>query len=301
MTDPVLVSVLMTAYNREKYIAESIESVIASTYKNFELIISDDCSNDNTVSIARSYEAKDSRIKVYVNDKNLGDYKNRNKAASYAIGKYIKYLDSDDIFYPWGLQAMVYCMEENPSAALGLATHSFIHKKFPFMLCPEEAYKLYFFKNLVLTTGPTDAIIRRDIFESLKGFSGKKYIGDTEFWLKITQKNTLLCMPANLVFWRIHDDQQIVLERKTNEIEAERHALHIHFLQSEDCPLSKEVAAIAIRNLKSIKCRNVIRAFLNGKFSESTAKKRMLNLRTIDFFRSFKKNVVPPINILKNL
>src|SRR5260370_37746092 len=92
-----LVSVLMTAYNREKYIAQAIESVLASTYTNFELIIVDDRSTDYSVEIARGYERKDKRVRVHVNEKNLGDYPNRNKAASYAVGKYIRYLDSDDV------------------------------------------------------------------------------------------------------------------------------------------------------------------------------------------------------------
>ncbi|HEV2714429.1 MAG TPA: glycosyltransferase family A protein, partial [Terriglobales bacterium] len=94
-----LVSVLMTAYNREKYIAEAIESVLASNFKDFELIIVDDCSKDRTAEIARRYTS-DSRVQVHVNEKNLGDYPNRNRAASLARGKYLKYLDSDDVIYP---------------------------------------------------------------------------------------------------------------------------------------------------------------------------------------------------------
>ena len=90
---PPLVSVLMTAWNRQEFIAEAIESVLASTYNNFELIIVDDCSTDNTVAIARTYQEQDTRIKIFQNEKNLGDYPNRNKAVSYASGKYIKYLD----------------------------------------------------------------------------------------------------------------------------------------------------------------------------------------------------------------
>ena len=81
--DP-LVSLLMTAFNREKYIAEAIESVLASTYTNFELIVVDDCSKDATVEIARKYEKQDERIKVYINEINLGQFPNRNKAAEYA-------------------------------------------------------------------------------------------------------------------------------------------------------------------------------------------------------------------------
>ena len=94
-----LVSVLMTAYNREKYIEEAIGSVLASTYTYFELIIVDDCSKDKTVEIAKKYERMDERVKVYINETNLGDYPNRNKAASYASGEYLKYVDSDDLVY----------------------------------------------------------------------------------------------------------------------------------------------------------------------------------------------------------
>ena len=70
------------------------------------------------LAIAKSYEQKDARIKVYVNDKNLGDYPNRNKAASYAKGKYIKYLDADDLIYPHGLEVMVHTMEQFPRGRL---------------------------------------------------------------------------------------------------------------------------------------------------------------------------------------
>jgi glycosyltransferase involved in cell wall biosynthesis len=102
-----LVSVLMTAYNREKYIDEAIESVLASSYRNLELIVVDDCSKDRSVEIARTYAAKDDRVKVYVNETNLGDYPNRNRAASLARGEYIKYADSDDIMFPSCLKKMV--------------------------------------------------------------------------------------------------------------------------------------------------------------------------------------------------
>jgi len=81
------ISILTTVYNREKYLAACIESVLASSYQNWELIIVDDVSTDTSVAIAKSYEKKDARIKVYVNAQNLGDYPNRNKAASYAKGK----------------------------------------------------------------------------------------------------------------------------------------------------------------------------------------------------------------------
>src|SRR5690606_9160947 len=101
-----LISVLMTAYNREKFIADSIKSVLASDFTNFELIIVDDASTDQTVCIAQKFASEDERVRVIINEKNLGDYSNRNHAAKFARGSYIKYLDSDDYIYPHGLGTM---------------------------------------------------------------------------------------------------------------------------------------------------------------------------------------------------
>src|SRR4051794_35303156 len=102
MTDQPLVSILMTAYNRQDYIAQAIDSVLSSSLSDFELIIMDDVSTDNTLNIARSFAEKDTRVRVYTNEQNVGDYPNRNKAATLARGRYLKYLDSDDYFLPDG-------------------------------------------------------------------------------------------------------------------------------------------------------------------------------------------------------
>ena len=102
-----LVSVLMTAYNREIYIAQAIESVLQSTYTNFELIIVDDGSTDSTLSIAKKYAEADERVYVYQNETNLGDYNNRNRAASLAKGMLYKYLDSDDVIYPCSIEIII--------------------------------------------------------------------------------------------------------------------------------------------------------------------------------------------------
>jgi glycosyltransferase involved in cell wall biosynthesis len=82
----------------------------------FELIVVDDVSHDNTFEIARSFQTQDFRISGYKNEKNLGDYANRNKAAPYARDKYIAYLDSDDYYLPDGLKYIVSMMQKNPKA-----------------------------------------------------------------------------------------------------------------------------------------------------------------------------------------
>lgn len=94
--------------------ATAIESVLAQTYRNFELIITDDCSRDSSLQIAQRYQA-DRRVKVYRNERNLGDYANRNRAASLAKGKYLSYVDADDLIHPHCLETMVHAMEMFPS------------------------------------------------------------------------------------------------------------------------------------------------------------------------------------------
>ena len=204
------VSILTTVYNREKYLAACIESVLASTYQDWELIIVDDVSIDTSVAIAKNYEKKDARIKVYVNQTNLGDYPNRNKAASYAKGKYLKYLDADDVIYPNGLEVMVHTMEQFPEAGLGISQKVREDiKPFPFLMQPKETFIREFLMRGVLGLGPTGTIIRRNAFQKVGGFTGMRYIGDTELWYKIALIYPVVKMEDKLVFWRQHEDQEI--------------------------------------------------------------------------------------------
>lgn len=111
MLEP-LVSIVMPAYNASKFISESIESVLKQTYKNWELIIVNDCSKDNTEEIIKSYSNNDSRIKYYNQKTNLGISEARNKAIIEAKGEYIAFLDSDDLWKKRKLEEQIKFMEE---------------------------------------------------------------------------------------------------------------------------------------------------------------------------------------------
>src|SRR5579863_2808998 len=211
ITEDPLVSVLMTAYNREKYIGEAIESVLLSTYRNYELITVDDGSKDRTVEIARSFEKNDIRIKVYVNEKNLGDYHNRNRALNYAKGKYVKYLDSDDTIYPYALDIFVSGMEKFPDAAVGIMSSvSQEERPYPYMLQPREAFHHHFYKRGIFTTGPSALIFNAEKMRSIGGFSGRRYVGDTEINLRLATKWPVVLLASSLIYWREHEGQEIV-------------------------------------------------------------------------------------------
>ena len=105
------VSILMPMYNSEKYIKESINSILNQEYKNFELIIVDDGSIDSSIEIVKEYN--DSRIKLYENIENKGLPYTRNKLLSLATGEYIALLDSDDIALKNRIKAQVEFLEKN--------------------------------------------------------------------------------------------------------------------------------------------------------------------------------------------
>lgn len=107
-----LVSIIMPSYNTGKYIADSIRSVVNQTYTNWELIIVDDCSTDNTDLIVKQY-LEDERIKYLKNEKNSGAAVSRNYALKEAKGKWIAFLDSDDLWHPEKLERQIAFMEEN--------------------------------------------------------------------------------------------------------------------------------------------------------------------------------------------
>ena len=175
----------------------------------FELIIVDDGSKDKTVEIAKKYQAKDNRISVYINEKNLGDYHNRNKAASYATGKYIKYLDSDDMIYKYGLEVMIEAMEKSPKAAIGITSRNISPLlPFPIELSPSEVFTKHYFEYGLLSMGPSSVIIKRDAFIEIGMFSGKRLIGDTECWTKIAMQYNVVELPPSLIFWRQHPGQE---------------------------------------------------------------------------------------------
>ncbi len=257
MTTPI-VSVLVTAYNRENYIAEAIESILASTFTNFELIIVDDCSVDNTVAIARKYEATDDRVKVYINEKNLGDYPNRNKAAGYAKGKYIKYLDSDDLLLSHGLMEMVRAIESFEGAAMAMMWVYDDSVNVPVIYTPEKCYREYFINNRWLMVGPSGCIYDAKIFFKLGGFSGKNYVGDFEYNLKCTARYPIVKMQNNLIFYRVHEQQQTFETGHAQTYKIWLYKIQQEALMSKLCPLNKIDKSEALKKTIRLQARRVV-------------------------------------------
>lgn len=108
-----LVSIITPLFNAAKYISGTIDSVLAQSYQNWELIIIDDCSTDNGLEIAKSYALQENRIKVLQNDSNIGSGASRNKGIEIAQGTFIAFLDSDDQWTENKLTEQIGFMEKN--------------------------------------------------------------------------------------------------------------------------------------------------------------------------------------------
>lgn len=103
----------MSTYNREKLLPRAIDSVLNQTYKNFELIICDDCSSDNSYKLLENYKNKHSNIKIIKNDNNMGLTKSLNKLLEHVSGSFIARLDSDDYYHPEKLEKQIKFLKIN--------------------------------------------------------------------------------------------------------------------------------------------------------------------------------------------
>lgn len=124
-----LISVVLPVYNGEKYLEQSIDSILSQTYENWELLILDDCSNDNTPKICEDYVKKDGRIHYYRNKKNLKLPGNLNKGFTLANGDYLTWTSDDNIFKDSAFEKMLNVLRKNKDIDLVFASYQDIDEK----------------------------------------------------------------------------------------------------------------------------------------------------------------------------
>jgi len=265
MSEP-LVSVLITSYNRQAFIAEAIESVLISTFSNFELIIVDDNSNDDTFTIAEKYATNDKRIRLFKNQKNLGQFGNRNKAASYATGKYLKYVDSDDIIYPYSLKMMVDALEGFPEAGLAFClTCGPCKKPLPYLISSEEALQQHFFEGGLLFCGPSGLLFKREVFKSVGMFEDYGMPSDNHLTLKIASRFSVVAINRDLFWWRLHPQQAFSL-KIGNDSNIFNNYAYTKDIVSKYLPFSDQINNLIMTNQKKIFFSNIFRlVFKEGK------------------------------------
>ena len=278
MSDSPTVSVLTTVYNRAKFLGECIESVQQSRFTDYEHIIVDDGSTDDSVAIAERYAAQDPRIKVFVNEQNLGDYPNRNQAAKHASGKYLKYLDADDLHGPWILNVMVDAMEQFPDAGFGIIDHGKNVPTFPIHLTGAQAQDdFYSNRRNLLGRSPINAIIKRDAFETAGGFSGKRMVGDFEMWHVLSQKHSVVVIPSGLAHYRQHDDQEMTDHAQDPLWGFRYYLVSRSQLSDGQNPMSDERKTLHLKSIERRMGRTIIMTIKNHGFSKASEMRKESN------------------------
>jgi glycosyltransferase involved in cell wall biosynthesis len=288
MTAPA-VSVLLTTYNRDAFLASAIESVLNQTYADFELLIVDDGSTDHTVTIAREYERLDSRVRVVVNERNLGQFGNRNHAAALARGALLKYHDSDDLMYPHCLATMVRMLQAEPRAGFGLSGGSrWSGGPCPMLLTPRLAYQREFFGEGLFFCGPAGAIFRTEVFRALGGFVNHGVASDHLFWMRACRTTNVLLLPGDLFWYRLHPAQEFQSAKGQGEY-ARVPGLIWLALQDPECPLTAEEREQAKRNRAFHLARRTLEDLRRGRYRFAWNRLRYSNMSAGDWLRYLRR------------
>ena len=218
------ISIIMSVYNGEDYLAETIESVLCQTFTEWEFIIINDCSTDNTSKILTEYASKDKRIKVHTNETNLRLPSSLNKALSLANGRYIARMDADDICMPDRLQKQFDFMESNPH--IDISSCRFLTLKngvYSSGGCggkgdSESVNALLLVTNPILHPG---IIAKAEVIKELGYDKNCTCTEDMELWTRFVLNNKKIeILSEYLMIYRLHDKQitETTLDKQKNEV-----------------------------------------------------------------------------------
>ena len=199
ITDRPLVSVITVTYNSSLYVRDAIESVLAQTYTNIEYIIGDDCSIDNTWDIICSYN--DARIKKYRNKTNIGEYPNRNTAIGMSTGKFIIFIDGDDLIYNHGIEIYLRYANMFPDAGMTIQKKEFNNVVFPYLFEPRDILLNFFNGINILESSFGSNFYKARILKQY--MLPESFIqGDAFIRLKMSCRNSTLIIPGSLTWIR---------------------------------------------------------------------------------------------------
>lgn len=211
-----LVSIVMPAYNCEMYITEAINSVIDQTYSNWELLVIDDGSKDNTLQAINELADKDSRIKSIPNEKNIGVSATRNRGIDLASGEWISFLDSDDMWHPSKLEKQLKVVSKK-SAEFIFTGASYINEEgLPFkgtFNVPEQiTYKRLRKQNVISCSS---VLVKKKYFKNIKMEKDEMH-EDYAVWLRILRLGVIAYgVDEPLLIYRISKDSKSGNKLKT--------------------------------------------------------------------------------------
>lgn len=223
----MFVSILMTSYNYEKYIKEAVESVLAQSFHDWELIIVDDASVDSSVQIISVTADSDRRVRTVVNDKNMGLEASLEKALKYSSGKWIAILESDDIWTPDYLEEKIKVILSNPDAGVVFndvevigednGTDVIVNTNRRFLQRKKYPRNMFWdlnLRNRIMTF--SSVMIRRDLFDNVNWNTPSDRLLDWWLYIQLAYSNKFYYIDKKLTKWRIHSDSYINRKSQAN-------------------------------------------------------------------------------------
>ena len=208
-----LVSVVMPVYNGEKYLAEAIDSILAQTLGDLELVVVDDCSTDGSAAIVRDYANRDERVRLIQHDHNQGAASTRNSGIAASRGEFIAAMDCDDVSLPRRLEKQVGFLQSHPDIGLVgtfIQTASADLTERQELEVPQQHafIVLYWIFSGGMTCAGAAYMARRDILMSVGGYEkSRRIIDDTELFSRLFWKTRFANLPDALYLYRQHDQQ----------------------------------------------------------------------------------------------
>jgi teichuronic acid biosynthesis glycosyltransferase TuaG len=227
-----LISCVMPTFNQAGYIGQAIESVLTQTYQNIELIIVDNFSTDQTAKTIKEYSQKDVRIKYFQFKNNGIIAASRNHGIKQAGGKYVAFIDSDDLWMKNKLEEQIKLCKTNPQVGLVFGfskTFSDDPSKESKIMGPKHTFKIEnIYERLICNNFVTSssAMVRADILLLLNGFDEDEKLRcseDFDLWLRVTKDYDAACVDAVIVKYRVHEKNESAgsnqLQKALNVIE----------------------------------------------------------------------------------
>ena len=222
MNQPPKVSVIVPNYNHQAYLKERIDTILQQTYQDFELIILDDCSTDNSVNIIESYRNNEHVTHIVLNEQNSGStFLQWDKGVSLAQGEYIWIAESDDAAHPQFLSTLVEQLEKHPEAVVAYAHSLLVNEKGEtvndkrharndgaVIVYDSKRFTRWAMLSINELYNASMVVFRHSIYNKIdKSFQQYHLVGDWKFWMGVCLQGSVIEVCQMLNYFRVHSNK----------------------------------------------------------------------------------------------
>lgn len=284
MSTNELVSVIVPTY-RSKYLEECLDSILQQTYESIEIIIVDDHSNDTTLNIIGSYAKRYRNIRYVANETNEGVGASRNRGISIAQGKYIAFLDHDDLWEPSKLELQVKCLTDNPDVGAVYCYCRFLNSDNDINRHISSSTTEDLLIHGAVFCMPGSVLIRAETIRQAGLFPHEREISeDLALWLEVSTLTEFSCLPRPLYVRRKHSNQLSSQRTGVCDELAVHRFLDRHVVDStlrnraEQALLMRRAFSYRAERKLVLSCYAFLRAWLKSPFEAEALKSLLVNL-----------------------